>query len=76
MALIRCPECRNKISEHATTCPHCGFSFDEKSLEQFKQKLEQRRQINQEINQKSIKLHLIWLLIFALVIGIAGWWQN
>jgi len=25
MALIKCPECGNSISEHAPTCPHCGI---------------------------------------------------
>lgn len=23
MALINCPECGNKVSEHADRCPHC-----------------------------------------------------
>lgn len=25
MALIDCPECKSKISDSATSCPHCGF---------------------------------------------------
>ncbi|WP_373767118.1 zinc ribbon domain-containing protein [Glaesserella sp.] len=76
MALHRCPECRKKISDSAITCPHCGFSFNEADLERYKQKLEQRRLHNQEINRKSAKLHLIWLVVFIIVIGIAGWWQS
>jgi endogenous inhibitor of DNA gyrase (YacG/DUF329 family) len=24
MSLIKCPECGNKISEHAESCPSCG----------------------------------------------------
>ncbi len=76
MALHRCPECRKKISETAANCPHCGFSFHKADLEVYKQKLEQRRLHNQEVNRKSAKLHLIWLVIFALVIGIAAWWQG
>lgn len=27
MAIIECPECRNKVSDQATTCPHCGFNI-------------------------------------------------
>jgi len=54
MALTRCPECRKKISESAQFCPNCGFSFKEEDLEIYKQKLEQRRQQNAEINRKSI----------------------
>ena len=50
MALTRCPECRKKISESAQFCPNCGFSFKEEDLEIYKQKLEQRRQQNAEIN--------------------------
>lgn len=72
MALIRCPECRKKISEHATNCPHCGFSFKQEDLVIYKQKLEERRLKNAEINRKSTKLHLIWFCIFALFIIIAS----
>ncbi len=25
MALIKCPECKNQVSDKAVTCPHCGF---------------------------------------------------
>lgn len=71
MALHRCPECRRRISESVESCPHCGFSFKEADLEIYRQKLEQRRQHNQEINRKSVKLQLMWLGIFATVIGIA-----
>ncbi|MFD0966527.1 zinc ribbon domain-containing protein [Seminibacterium arietis] len=73
MALRSCPECRKKISETVIICPRCGFSFQEANLEIYRQKLEQQRLHNQEINRKSIKIHLFWLFIFSLVIGIAGW---
>ncbi|MDD0825037.1 zinc ribbon domain-containing protein [Mannheimia sp. AT1] len=72
MALHRCPECRKKISDSVESCPHCGFSFKEADLEIYRQKLEQRRLHNQEINRKSVKLQLVWLVIFALVIGVAS----
>ena len=45
-----------------TRCPECR-----------KQKLEQRRQQNAEINRKSTKLHLIWLAIFTIVILLTSW---
>ncbi len=75
MALTRCPECRKKISESAQFCPNCGFSFKEEDLEIYKQKLEQRRQKNAEINRKSTKLHLIWLAIYYryLIGKLANW---
>ncbi|TDQ59553.1 acetyl-CoA carboxylase carboxyltransferase subunit alpha [Mesocricetibacter intestinalis] len=76
MALQRCPECRKKISESAKFCPHCGFSFAEADLEIYRQRLEQRRLHNREVNRKSAKLQLIWLLVFALVIALTSWLAN
>lgn len=76
MALYKCPECRHKISDSAALCPHCGFSFAEADLEIYRQKLEQRRLHNAEINRQSTKLHVVWLVIFALVIGVASWWHH
>lgn len=73
MALTRCPECRKKISEHAESCPHCGFSFKSEALEKYKQTLEARRLANAEINRKSTKLHLIWFCIFAVFLAVASW---
>lgn len=76
MALRKCPECRRKISESAEICPHCGFSFKAADLEAYKQKLERRRLHNQELNKQNAKVQLVWLLIFAVVIGFAAWWRN
>ncbi|OHB20378.1 MAG: hypothetical protein A2854_01340 [Parcubacteria group bacterium RIFCSPHIGHO2_01_FULL_56_18] len=30
MALTKCPECGNEISERAITCPRCGFHVSRK----------------------------------------------
>ena len=27
MALINCPECKNKVSDKAEICPHCGYKL-------------------------------------------------
>lgn len=27
MALIKCPECNHDVSEHAATCPNCGYEI-------------------------------------------------
>ncbi len=74
--LHRCPECRKKISESAESCPNRGFSFKPENLEAYKQKLEERRLQNEEINRKSVKLHLVWAAIFALVLIVASWITN
>mgnify|MGYP000597042148 FL=1 len=74
--LHRCPECRKKISESAESCPNCGFSFKPENLEAYKKKLEERRLQNEEINRKSVKLHLVWAAIFAVVLLVASWITN
>ena len=74
--LHRCPECRKKISESAESCPNCGFSFKPENLEVYKQKLEEHRLQNEEINRKSAKLHLVWGIIFAVVLIVASWITN
>lgn len=32
MSLILCPECGTKISDKATSCPHCGFKSEKSNL--------------------------------------------
>lgn len=76
MSLTRCPECRKKISENAKNCPNCGFSFKQKDLEMYKQRLEARRLHNEEVNRKSTKLHIIWFCIFAIFIAVTSWIVN
>ena len=60
MALINCPECWNKVSAGAETCPHCGFPIKDltnKDIENI-QKYKKRR---------ARKSCLIILLIFVLI---------
>ena len=76
MSLTRCPECRKKINENAENCPNCGFSFKQKDLEIYKQRLEARRLHNEEVNRKSTKLHIIWFCIFAIFITVISWIVN
>ncbi|HHF0438273.1 zinc ribbon domain-containing protein [Haemophilus influenzae] len=76
MSLTRCPECRKKISENAENCPNCGFSFKQKDLDMYKQRLEAQRLHNEEVNRKSTKLHIIWFCIFAIFIAVTSWMVN
>ncbi len=32
MALIKCPECGNQISDKAESCPKCGYELNKKKL--------------------------------------------
>lgn len=76
MALHKCPECRKKISESAESCPNCGFSFRQADLEIYKQKLEQRRLHNEQLNRQNMRIQLFWLVVFSLVIGGAFLFNN
>lgn len=69
MTQHKCPECNKKVSESALNCPNCGFLFDEKTKEKYQSAVENRRIRNREINRKSAKLQLVWLIIFALIIA-------
>lgn len=31
MALLACPECGGKVSDRATSCPHCGYPMSHKN---------------------------------------------
>lgn len=46
MALIKCPECGNLVSDHATSCPKCGFPVDK-----MKQQAEQA-EVQQPVEHK------------------------
>lgn len=42
MALIKCPECQHEVSEHAASCPNCGFGIKEHfdAIKEHQRKLE------------------------------------
>lgn len=60
MALIDCPECWNKVSQGAETCPHCGFPIRDLTNKDIKniQKYKKRR---------ARKSWLVVILIFILI---------
>ncbi|MDP1651593.1 MAG: zinc ribbon domain-containing protein [Rhodocyclaceae bacterium] len=41
MALIKCPECGNKISDSAGNCPNCGFLLAPEAIAEIRRKNEQ-----------------------------------
>lgn len=53
MAIIKCPECQNDISDKASSCPHCGFSLHHKEEEL-------------ERNAKRIKRIILGLILAAI----------
>lgn len=38
MALIQCPECGKEYSEHARSCPNCGYSTSRKTTKETVEK--------------------------------------
>ncbi|KAI9134269.1 tetratricopeptide repeat protein [Acaryochloris sp. CCMEE 5410] len=53
MALINCPECNQKISEHARNCPSCGFLIKSNNSKQL-------------LNSVVMVVTFLGLLIFGL----------
>lgn len=54
MALIKCPECNNDVSNSANSCPHCGYNIKEFIEKQEKEnELKEREQLIEK--QKLIK---------------------
>jgi ribosomal protein L37E len=43
MALVPCPDCKNKISNMAEACPHCGFPIREVRRLRTEKKAAERR---------------------------------
>ena len=39
MALIKCPNCGEQISDKATVCPKCGKTIDSKSQKKTKKEV-------------------------------------
>ena len=72
MALTRCPECR-KNQRIRSILSKLWVLFKKEDLEIYKQKLEQRRQQNAEINRKSTKLPPYLVGYFTIVILLASW---
>ena len=57
MALIKCPECNNNISDQADICPKCGYELNKKIDTNSK---------NKSIVQKNNLKYLILVLIVVI----------
>jgi len=61
MSLITCPECgRKEVSNHANSCPNCGFNIQKwvKEQEQFDLIRKQEEESKREVIEKSLKLKI------------------
>lgn len=53
MALIKCPECKNQISEFAPSCPNCGFPLSEEIISKIK--IDEQKKIDEELKAQEQK---------------------
>lgn len=58
MAMIKCPECRKKISSNATVCPNCGMPLDSAQANN-----------NSKKPKSNKKLIIIAILLILMIIG-------
>jgi uncharacterized membrane protein SpoIIM required for sporulation len=64
MALIKCPECGNEVSDRAKSCPKCGFPTQEEIIPSSKLDSEKVK-----INVREVLHYLKWP-VFLFVIGL------
>ena len=65
MAMIKCAECGNTISNMAGVCPHCGYPIQAIKNAQVAQK---ERKFYKELNKSRIALSIV-LFVFSLILG-------
>lgn len=57
MALIKCPECKNNISDQADTCPKCGYELKSSNNKKF------------ELKKDKIDIKYIIIGLLIIVVG-------
>lgn len=75
MALISCPECENRISESASSCPNCGYCLTTEEITKIKNQEQEREKERSRIEEldkiAEDKNHFhatIWSVLIAIVI--------
>jgi len=72
MALISCPECKNKTSETAASCPKCGYQLSPEKIVEIKEKAQK----DQKKEQGCIIGCLVFLVVGFLLILLVGNFSN
>lgn len=39
MAIIKCPECGQQMSDNAKTCPHCGYQYNKEKQKAYRKQI-------------------------------------
>ena len=74
MALIKCPECKKKISDQSDNCPKCGYPI--KTLQDENSKIESNESSinipkeNKPLYKKTIFWIVVGVVIVSLIIGL------
>lgn len=71
MALIKCPECGNEISDKATKCPECGCILKEEEhvLKEEEKNLEESVTKKGVFKNKKVKIvSMIGVVVLVLII--------
>ena len=58
MALIKCPECRNRISETVNSCPRCGYVLKEGEI----------ASIRERDRKAGNKKRILTIMVMALIV--------
>lgn len=67
MSLIKCPECKKKVSDKATACPRCGFPFD------FVEQIELTEHfLPQKVAKRQFSKLLLFLIVLITLLAIAS----
>jgi len=66
MALIKCAECNNEVSDRASSCPKCGAPLGHSKIEEQRAAITQSRR-----NEDLFGLHTFQVLIVAIVAGVS-----
>ncbi len=74
MALIKCPECGNTVSDKAEACPNCGFPItNEKYEDNHIENANETKNTNQNANtKKTRKKMFVFLIILLAIIAISS----
>src|SRR6266853_3484931 len=64
MALITCPECKNKLSDSAAACPQCGYQLTPERIAEIRKKEEQ--------SQKAAGIGCLSLIALVVILYVTG----
>lgn len=68
MALVKCPECGNEVSDSAVMCPHCGYNVKENFCQVESKTTENTVKIEKEITGKHYSHKKRTFIAFAILI--------